>query len=238
MVFLYTLSALMVIIAAVFTSYKLSKKINRQMEDLTGVRYLVDSMRANNHDFTNKLHVILGLIQMRKYDEATSYIMNVTMVQQKNISLIMNSVDDPSVAALLIGKQARACELDIRFTLKSGSRFVKKEVWIPSGTLVTIIGNLLDNAMDSMNEKNEQPKELSVGIYTSSEALLISVDDTGCGMTREVQAHIFENGFSTKGKNRGTGLFVTKDLIESYGGSVTVESEPDIGTAFVVSFQK
>lgn len=237
-ILLYTFAAFIMMFAAVFTSYTLSKKINRHMEDLTGVRYLVDSMRANNHDFTNKLHVILGLIQMRKYEEATSYIMNVTMVQQKTISLIMHSVDDSSVAALLIGKHARACELDIRFTLKSGSRFAKKDVRIPTGTLVTIIGNLLDNAMDSMNEKSNPPKELSIGIFTSPEAMLISVDDTGGGMTKEVQAHIFENGFSTKGENRGTGLYVAKNLIESYGGVITVESEKDVGTAFVVSFQK
>lgn len=237
-IILYSLAAMLVIFAAVFTSYKLSKKINRQMEDLTGVRYLVDSMRANNHDFTNKLHVILGLIQMQKYDEATSYIMNITMVQQKTISLIMRSVDDPSVAALLIGKHARACELDIRFTLKSGSCFKKKDVRIPSGSLVTIIGNLLDNAMDSMNEKSEPPKELSIGIFTSQEAMLISVDDTGGGMTKEVQEHMFENGFSTKGEERGTGLYVIKNLIESYGGSITVDSELDVGTSFLISFQK
>ena len=74
------------------------------MEDLSGTRYLVDSMRANNHDFTNKLHVILGLIQMEMYDEATSYIQNITMVQRENISKVMNAVNEPAVAALLIGK--------------------------------------------------------------------------------------------------------------------------------------
>lgn len=80
------------------------------MEDLSGTRYLVDSMRANNHDFTNKLHVILGLIQMEMYEEATAYIQNITMVQRSTISRIMNAVDAPAIAALLIGKTARASE--------------------------------------------------------------------------------------------------------------------------------
>jgi sensor histidine kinase regulating citrate/malate metabolism len=76
------------------------------MEELSGTRYLVDSMRANNHDFTNKLHVILGLIQMGMYDDASSYIQNITMVQRENISKVMNAVNVPAVAALLIGKIA------------------------------------------------------------------------------------------------------------------------------------
>ena len=88
------------------------------MEDLAGTRYLVDSMRANNHDFTNKLHVILGLIQMEMYAEATSYIENITIVQRETISKIMSIVNEPAVAALLIGKTARASELDIKFNIR------------------------------------------------------------------------------------------------------------------------
>ena len=65
------------------------------MEDLSGTRYLVDSMRANKHDFTNKLHVILGLIQMEMYPEACSYIQNITIVQRENISKVMNAVSEP-----------------------------------------------------------------------------------------------------------------------------------------------
>ena len=78
------------------------------MEELSGTRYLVDSMRANNHDFTNKLHVILGLIQMEMYDQATSYIENITMVQRASISKIMNCISEPALAALLIGKTTPA----------------------------------------------------------------------------------------------------------------------------------
>ena len=91
------------------------------MEDLTGTRYLVDSMRANNHDFTNKLHVILGLIQMEMYDEAISYIENITIVQRSTISKIMKAINEPAIAALLIGKTARASELNVRFVLREGS---------------------------------------------------------------------------------------------------------------------
>ena len=208
------------------------------MEDLTGTRYLVDSMRANNHDFTNKLHVILGLIQMGMYEEATSYIQNITMVQREIISKIMNAVNDPAVAALLIGKTARAAELDIKFILREGCCYSPLDMNLPSEILVTVIGNLLDNAFDAMNEKKEydDPKELLFGIYSRPGAVLITVDDTGNGMKEQGMEHIFEKGYSTKGEGRGTGLYQVKTMVEEHGGKITVESQEGIGTSFSVSF--
>lgn len=207
----------------------------KMMEDLSGVRYLVDCMRANNHDFVNKLHVILGLIQMGNTAEASEYITHITTIQQTLLHNIMKNIEDPSVAALLIGKYACASELNIRFTLKSGSKLSRNDISLPSSDLVTIIGNLLDNAMDSMNEKEKQPKNLEIGIFTKPHAMIISIDDTGAGIAPENQPSIFNNGFSTKGENRGTGLFIVNSLIQKYGGDITVESELDVGTSFTVT---
>lgn len=210
------------------------------MEDLAGTRYLVDSMRANNHDFTNKLHVILGLIQMEMYDEAMSYIQNITMVQRATISEIMNTISEPSVAALLIGKTARASELNVKFILREGCCYSPSDMRLPSEFLVTVIGNLLDNAFDAMNESKEfdDEKELLFGIYSRPGTVLITVDDTGTGISKENMEHIFENGYSTKGKGRGTGLYQVKNMVEAHGGKITVESQEGIGTSFSVSFTK
>ena len=210
------------------------------MEELSGTRYLVDSMRANNHDFTNKLHVILGLIQMEMYDDASSYIQNITMVQRENISKVMNAVSEPSVAALLIGKIARASELNINFVLREGCYYSSTDINLPSEMLITVIGNLLDNAFDAMNESIDykQHKELLFGIYSKSEAVLITVDDTGSGIKSEDIKFIFENGYSTKGEGRGTGLYQVKSMVENFGGKITVESQDGVGTSFTVSFTK
>ncbi len=205
------------------------------MEDLSGVRYMVDSMRANNHDFINKLHVILGLIQMGETDKAKDYIANITSIQQKVLHTIMQNIKDPSVAALLIGKYARAAELDIHFSLEPGSTLSRKDIRLPSGDLVTIIGNLLDNAMEAMNQKDCMPKELSVSIFTKPHAMLIQVDDTGIGMKEDKKEQIFENGFSTKGENRGTGMYVISELVKKHNGSIHVESEEDVGTSITVT---
>lgn len=210
------------------------------MEDLTGTRYLVDSMRANNHDFTNKLHVILGLIQMKMYDEAVSYIENITIVQRATISKIMNAVNEPSVAALLIGKTARASELNIKFVFREGCYYSNADMMLPSELLVTIIGNLIENAFEAMNECGdyEVQKELVFGIYSRPGAVLITTDDTGVGIPEEDLEHVFENGYSTKGEGRGTGLYQVKSMVERFGGTITVESQVGIGTSFSISFTK
>ena len=213
----------------------------RLMEDLTGTRYLVDSMRANNHDFTNKLHVILGLIQMDMVDEAVSYIENISMVQRENISAVMHAVDEPAVAALLIGKTARASELNIRFVLREGCRYVRSDYPLPGETLITVIGNLIENAFEAMNEASggyDAPNELMFGIFSRPGALLITVDDTGSGIAESDMERIFENGFSTRGEGRGTGLYQVKTMVENLGGTITVESQKDAGTSFAVSFTK
>ena len=210
------------------------------MEDLSGTRYLVDSMRANNHDFTNKLHVILGLIQMEMYEEATAYIQNITMVQRSTISRIMNAVDAPAIAALLIGKTARASELNVKFVLREGCCYSQSDMNLPSEMLVTIIGNLIDNAFESMNENNDYSvqKELLFGIYSRPGAVLITTDDTGSGISPENMEHIFENGYSTKGEGRGTGLYQVKAMIDAFGGKITAESQAGVGTSFSVSFME
>lgn len=208
------------------------------MEDLTGTRYLVDSMRANNHDFTNKLHVILGLIQMEMYDEATAYIEHITIVQRAAISRIMQAVSEPAVAALLIGKTARASELNVNFVLREGCFYSGGDLSLPAETLVTIIGNLIDNAFDAMNERAgyDTPKELLFGIFSRPGAVLITVDDTGVGIAEGDLARIFENGWSTKGEGRGTGLHQVRTMVEALGGTITVESQAGVGTSFSVSF--
>ena len=210
------------------------------MEDLSGTRYLVDSMRANNHDFTNKLHVILGLIQMEMYDEAISYIQNITMVQRETISKVMNAVNEPAVAALIIGKIARASELNVKFVLREGCYYSSSDMSLPSEMLVTVIGNLLDNAFDAMNntENPNEHKELMFGIYSRPGAVLITVDDTGNGIKDEDIDMIFVNGYSTKGSGRGTGLYQIKSMVENYGGKITVESQEGVGSSFSVSFTK
>ena len=112
---------------------------------------------------------------------------------------------------------------------------------LPTEVLITVIGNLIENAFESMNEKEnavDMQKELVFGIYSKPNAVLITVDDTGLGISPENIKRIFENGYSTKGKNRGTGLYQVKAMVDNLGGQITVESQENVGTSFSVSFSK
>ena len=92
--------------------------------------------------------------------------------------------------------------------------------------------------MESLNEKNDSYKELSIGIFTQPHAMMITVDDTGMGISDKNMKHIFENGFSTKGnskkENRGNGLYLINKLVKKYNGNINVESETGEGTSFTI----
>lgn len=210
-------------------------ELTRIAGDLSGTKFLVESMRANNHDFTNKLHVILGLIQMGRTKEASEYITNLTSIQQSFIHRIMKNIDDPNVCALLIGKYSRSAELDVSFSIEKESHLHREDISLPSGDLVTIIGNLIENALDALNSTDRQPKNLTIGIYTQPHAMIINVDDTGTGIPDNVRKKIFENGFSTKGEGRGNGLYIVNELIKKYNGTISMDSEENIGTSFTIT---
>ena len=147
----------------------------------------------------------------------------------------MKDIDDPSVAALLIGKYSRSAELNVQFSIEKGSHLHRDDISLPSCDLITIIGNLIENALDSLNSTTKQPKQLSIGIFTQPHAMIINVDDTGMGIPDDIKEDIFKNGFSTKGEGRGTGLYIVNSLIKKYNGTISVESEKDTGTSFTVT---
>ena len=212
-------------------------EVTRLAEDLTGVRHMVEAMRAYTHEFMNKLHVIHGLLQMEKYDMAKEYIMTVTQVQRKAVSRIMEQIADPTAAALLVGKTGRASELGVQLTLDPDSRLSGESRFLPGSAFVTILGNLIDNALDSLNRTGRAEKEITVSIREEAEGLLLCVEDTGPGIDPVALPHIFEQGFSTKGESRGTGLPLVRELVDLYHGQLRVESERDVGAVFYVSFQ-
>lgn len=227
-----------------FLSAALSGKIKKEFlafsEDFEGTKFLVDSMRANNHDFTNKLHVILGLIQIGQYDKAVSYIENISFIQKETVSAVMKKIDNPAFSALLIGKIARACECNVKFILQDGFNFKSSDISLPSQALVTITGNLIDNALDAMNQPSQSGKNhiLEFGVFTMPGQLLISVKDNGSGIPLVIRDKIFEKGFSTKGEGRGVGLYHTKQLAESLGAKLSFESQEGVGTCFTLSMKE
>ena len=195
-------------------------------------------MRAYTHEFMNKLHVILGLLQIGQTERAQQYIMDTTRIQQEAVSRIMHQIQEPSVAALLVGKTSRANELGIRLTLDRESCLTAENPCLPPEACVTILGNLIENAIESLNQSRCGVKEVSVSIREESSGLLLCVEDTGPGISAALQKTLFQPGSTTKGQGRGTGLSLVREVVDAYEGEIRVESEPGVGTSFFVSFRQ
>lgn len=128
-------------------------EMTRLADELTGAKYMVDTLRAFNHEFMNKLHVILGLLEMEDIEGAKRYILQTSLVSGQAVSDITHRVPISKLAALLIGKLIRASELGIQFSLKPDSYFYSKSTHLPADCYVTLIGNLVENAMDELNSR-------------------------------------------------------------------------------------
>lgn len=213
-------------------------EVTRLADDLTGVRHMVDAMRAYTHEFMNKLHVILGLLQIGQIERAEQYIMDTTRTQREAVSRIMNQIREPSVAALLVGKTSHANELGISLVLDRESTLSAECPLLPPEACVTILGNLIENAIESLNQSRRDVKEVSVSIREEENGLLLCVEDTGPGIPAAMRRTMFRQGISTKGQGRGTGLSLVQEIVDTYQGEMRVESETGVGTSFFVSFRQ
>ena len=139
--------------------------------------------------------------------------LRITQTRAQSIDYIRDRIHDPTIAALLIGKAYRAAELDIRFSLDPASVLYGNGQFMPVTAMITVLGNLIENAFDAMRgAPTDVPSEVTVSIREGARGLLLSVDDTGPGMTEEVKQRLFERGFSTKGEGRGTGLALVQEI--------------------------
>lgn len=204
-------------------------------EELTGVKHILEALRTTTHENRNKLHVIYGLLQTGATEDAISFISDSVSEDEDNQS-ITEVIRDKTVAALIIGKKRRAKELRIDFRLLKGSCLEENNPFLPSLALVTIIGNLLENAYEAIRE--DSAREVSLYLNSSKEGLFIIVDDTGIGMDSETAERIQQESYTTKGEGHGTGFTLIRNLTREYGGVLSIESEPEEGSSISITFRK
>lgn len=156
-------------------------KVNQQ---LLGTNHIIDALRANTHEFLNKLHVIYGLLQVGETQEAINFITSVSNDIENNYQNVIKQIKNKTVAALILGKISHAKELGIQLNLRADSYLPLHSNYLSSQEFVTIVGNLIENAFDAV--KN-QPELRQVGLFIgeNENGLTISVDDTGYGMTQQ-----------------------------------------------------
>jgi len=211
-------------------------------DELSGARNMMDTLRAFNHEFLNKLHIILGYLQTGEIEKAKRFITNSSLVSSQAVRDTANMIRVSRICALVIGKMMHAAELGIRLTVQPDSSMLERDLILSQDEYVTIIGNLLENAIEELSAADagsagdEQPREIVLGIYCRPEVSIITCEDTGGGVSDDVLPRIFEKGVTTKGENHGTGLYLVKQITDARHGEITVETEPGEGTCFTLTF--
>ncbi|GAB7386446.1 sensor histidine kinase [Bacillaceae bacterium] len=225
-------------------------EVRRLAEELTGVQQYVEGLRAKTHEFMNKLQTLGGLLELGEYAEAKKYISNTTSSQQKLWTFLNRHIRDPKVSGLLLGKIQQAEELNLQIRIDPGSHLNGLPQHVSSDSVVLILGNLLQNAMEALltddenGEKREEGEkrkegEIHVLLIDKEEEILLAVEDNGPGIPEETLPLIFTRGYSTRGEGRGYGLSLVKNQVENVlGGKLHVHSAVGEGTSFVIQIPK
>jgi two-component system CitB family sensor kinase len=202
------------------------------LRELQDVRSLADALRAQEHEFAHRLHVVAGLIEVGRYEDAVGFIEKSALVHQTLVESFVESVGDPILLGLLLGKAAIASERGVELRVTSDTS-------LPEGLgdvrdLVTVVGNLVDNALESVAPLG--PGWIEVSVRPQDGGLLIHVADSGPGIAPEIVDEIFTDGFTTKAGRgagrRGLGLALVSQAVRRRGGHVSVEN--DGGARFTV----
>jgi two-component system, CitB family, sensor kinase len=227
------------IIGAV-ASFRYKSEINRLSRALSNIKKYAEGLRAQTHEYSNKLHTISGLIQLKSYQEAIEYITKESDVTQNIVHFLMKAIPDPMLAGLLIGKLNQASELKVQLVINEDSTFQDVPSEISRDDLITIIGNIIDNAIESVLENDEDKRLVEVFFTDLGNDLIIEIDDNGNGIPKELEESVFEIGFSTKKKrgNSGFGLPLVKQAVMKLDGYITYSQSHLKGANFTIVIPK
>ncbi|MFF8731148.1 ATP-binding protein [Streptomyces sp. NPDC015171] len=202
--------------------------------ELDSTRGLIDALRAQDHEHANRMHTLLGLLELDMYDDAVEFVGEVVGDHRATAEQVTEKIQDPLLAALLVGKATVAAERGVALRVSEHTRLPDRLI-DPRG-LVTIVGNLVDNALDAV--AGTPHARVEVELRTQGRTVVLRVRDTGPGIPAEQQELIFTEGWSTKkppphGK-RGIGLSLVRRLAERQGGSAAVDAAAGGGAEFTV----
>ncbi|HEY3365514.1 MAG TPA: sensor histidine kinase [Symbiobacteriaceae bacterium] len=219
-------------VTGVVATFRDRSELERLTRELHSTRRYTDELRAQAHEYQNTLQAVSGMIQLGRPDEAVDFIQDVTETYRHLVESMPKSIADTAVAALLLGKRARAEELHCQFTLDASSQLDGR---LPdSKLLVRVVGNLLDNALEAIAKLPVDQREVRVRLADEAGMVCVEVADSGPGVPPELEADIFREGFSTKAAGRGIGLALVKRLVERAGGAIHLDTAPEGGARFRV----
>ncbi|MEU4385934.1 ATP-binding protein [Promicromonospora sp. NPDC023805] len=206
-------------------------ELQRVTGELSSVRTISEALRAQTHDFSNRLHTIATLIELGRSDEALRFVASERDLGQRLTDRVVQAIEEPVIAALVLGKAAQARERAVEMHFET--HIAPGTHWLEPVDVVTILGNLIDNAIDAaaaraLEDTTEPAAEAWVEVYLANGddgSLVFQVSDSGTGIADTDRERIFEHGWSTKDATaggRGYGLALVRQVVESLGGDIEV----------------
>lgn len=215
---------------SLLVTFRPKQDVVRFAEDITGVRSYIEALRAQMHEFNNKLQVMSGLVQGKKYVELEEYLFALVRLRNREIEEVSRKVKDPILAAFLMSKYDRAAEQHVDLILTDRTQF---SLTLPNTImqdLVVIIGNLLENAFDAVQGCDMQTVTLEL---TESTGLIrVYVWNSGPEIPVSLRERLFDYGVTTKPNGNGIGLHLVQQACMRNNGYITVSSDSDDGTEF------
>nr|WP_093416923.1 sensor histidine kinase [Saccharopolyspora flava] len=209
-------------VGAVVTMRDRTELVDLQRE-LAVHRDTTDTLRAQAHEFSNRLHTISGLVELGEYEELQRYVQRISGHSERWHAEVTSRVHDPATAALLIAKSSLAAERGVGLRLHEQSHLGEIDEEL-SADVVTVLGNLVDNALDALESARDA--WIEVELHHTDEITVV-VRDSGPGVAPEIVEEVFRHGFTTKaarGGERGLGLALTRQICRRRGGSVEVHN--------------
>lgn len=201
--------------------------------ELDSVRGFADSLRAQAHESANRLHTVITMIELDRTSEALAFATDELATTQQLADELRAAVEEPVLAALLLGKIAEANERGVELIVDDETAV--GPLPMHARDLVTLVGNLIDNAVDAALAA-APPRLVKVTVRPDGSELLVRVCDTGSGIDPARLDEALARGWSTKSDDRphgrGLGLALVRQVINRYGGVIDVAN--DGGAVFTV----
>lgn len=213
-----------------------SLRDHTELQTVTGeldvVRGLTDTLRAQTHEAANRLHTVVSLVEMGRADDAIVFATEELALAQRLTDEVVEAVGDPVLAALLLGKSAEAAERGIELSVEGT---IPDAVELPGRDLLTVVGNLLDNAFDAVADSDR--RRVTLDLSDDGDALHVVVGDSGPGLDAAAAEQVLERGWSTKAEGRGVGLALVGQVARRHDGTVRIGRSPLGGAEFEVTLR-
>ncbi len=220
-------------------SFRRKDELDRISHELSTIQEYSELLRGQTHEYSNKLHTIAGLIQIGAHQEALELVACEASGYEEIIRFLHKAVPHPVIAAIVLGKYNRSKELRINFIVDRESTMIEVPEWIQQEKIVTIVGNLLDNAFEAVLDQQHEERNVSLSFTDLGKDIVFEVEDSGPGIPAEKVDTIFEKGVSSKGsQRRGLGLYLVKQRLDELEGFISISSAPPGGTLFSVVIPK